>query len=131
MSAGVVMSSTSRWVIKTASNYLMRKAARRAVEDNISRPWLKKSTAMDRAQNHQPSRNSAAPVGSKGRVYVNESKQGGREAQPAAPLKKSRIGAGANLPVDLCRFQPSEQVFINLLINARTPLKRIASNMRE
>ena len=127
MSAGVAHELNQPLsVIKTASNYLMRKVRKgERIEDNILKTMAEEiDSHVDRASriiSHLREFGRKSEV-SKGRVYVNEPLNRAVEMF-SQQLKLREIEVikelGANLPPIWADSNRLEQVFINLLINAR------------
>ena len=127
MSAGVAHELNQPLsVIKTASNYLMRKVRKgERIEDNILKTMAEEiDSHVDRASkiiSHLREFGRKSEV-IKGRVYVNEPLNRAVEMF-SQQLKLREIEVikelGANLPPIWADSNRLEQVFINLLINAR------------
>ena len=131
MSAGVAHELNQPLsVIKTASNYLMRKVRKgERIEDNILKTMAEEiDSHVDRASkiiSHLREFGRKSEV-SKGRVYVNEPLNKAVEMF-SQQLKLREIEVikelGANLPPIWADSNRLEQVFINLLINARDAIE--------
>ena len=131
MSAGVAHELNQPLsVIKTASNYLMRKVRKgERIEDNILKTMAEEiDSHVDRASriiSHLREFGRKSEV-SKGRVYVNEPLNRAVEMF-SQQLKLREIEVikelGANLPPIWADSNRLEQVFINLLINARDAIE--------
>ena len=131
MSAGVAHELNQPLsVIKTASNYLMRKVRKgERIEDNILKTMAEEiDSHVDRASkiiSHLREFGRKSEV-SKGRVYVNEPLNKAVEMF-SQQLKLREIEVirelGANLPPICADSNRLEQVFINLLINARDAIE--------